>query len=416
MTFLASCAALALLFLSGLSLSIPWWNAKHHLLPIWGAWAAAILLAATLTFLVAVFALAAVGGAIVLFRDFREEHGLPYVSARPRERITGPTMRALRRMLNLWSGLRPGELVEIRSLPEILATLDERGCLDGLPFMPEMTAFCGHRFLVLRRVDKVYEYAHATGLRRMRNAVLLKGLRCGGQSHGGCQAACQLIWKESWLKRPQEERQETMPPRSTLNVLDLDACARIPVQGKQQYVCQMTEILRASTPLHVRDLRHYWRDVAWGNVRLIPFLVGISVKLFSGLQRKFGRPVWPVLQPTNSDSSPHQNLGLQPGQIVRVKPKHAIEPTLTRDLRTRGMQFDRAMLFYSGGSYRVATRVDRMVHERTGELLEFRSPCYALEGVHFIGENFFVPQNDFVFWREIWLDPQPPARSVLPTA
>ena len=34
--------------------------------------------------------------------------------------------------------LRVGELVEVRSEDEILATLDVDGELEGLPFMPEM--------------------------------------------------------------------------------------------------------------------------------------------------------------------------------------------------------------------------------------------------------------------------------------
>jgi hypothetical protein len=34
-------------------------------------------------------------------------------------------------------------LVEVRSNEEILSTLGERVCGDGLPFMPEMFAFCG---------------------------------------------------------------------------------------------------------------------------------------------------------------------------------------------------------------------------------------------------------------------------------
>jgi hypothetical protein len=44
--------------------------------------------------------------------------------------------------------LRVGELVEVRSEHEILATLDENGELKNLPYMPEMLQFCGQRFLV----------------------------------------------------------------------------------------------------------------------------------------------------------------------------------------------------------------------------------------------------------------------------
>src|SRR5262245_22225337 len=43
-------------------------------------------------------------------------------------------------------GLRVGERVEVRSIDEILATLDDRAALDGLPFMPEMVKFCGRPF------------------------------------------------------------------------------------------------------------------------------------------------------------------------------------------------------------------------------------------------------------------------------
>jgi len=44
--------------------------------------------------------------------------------------------------------LRRGDLVEVKDPAAILATLDEHGALEELPFMPEMAAFCGRRFEV----------------------------------------------------------------------------------------------------------------------------------------------------------------------------------------------------------------------------------------------------------------------------
>jgi hypothetical protein len=169
----------------------------------------------------------------------------------------------------------------------------------------------------------------------------------------------------------------------------------------------MTEIQRASSQLHLRGLGHYWRDLRVGNVRLFPLLVAISVRLFNGVQWRLGGPIWPVFKPMNSGSSPHQNLGLQPGQMVRVKSKHAIEATLNHKSRNRGLEFGIDMLFYCGGSYRVAASIDRIVHEGTGELLLFKTPSILLEGVTAIGGSILNPQNEFYFWREIWLDPQP---------
>ena len=51
-------------------------------------------------------------------------------------------------------GYRSGQLVEVRSLSEILATLDADGTLDGMPFMPEMVRYCGQTLKVFRRAAK----------------------------------------------------------------------------------------------------------------------------------------------------------------------------------------------------------------------------------------------------------------------
>ena len=50
--------------------------------------------------------------------------------------------------------LRAGDLVEVLGVDEILATLDDRGRYEGLPFMPEMLQFCGRRLRVASRADK----------------------------------------------------------------------------------------------------------------------------------------------------------------------------------------------------------------------------------------------------------------------
>src|SRR3954447_6051563 len=99
------------------------------------------------------------------------------------------------------SNLRVGELVQVKSADEILATLDERGELDSLPFMPEMLRFCGKQFRVYRRADKACDTIDWATLRRMENAVHLGELRCDGAAHGGCHAGCLIYWKEAWLER-----------------------------------------------------------------------------------------------------------------------------------------------------------------------------------------------------------------------
>src|SRR5581483_8288286 len=97
--------------------------------------------------------------------------------------------------------LKAGELVEVRSKEEILATLDANGALDGLPFMPEMLAFCGRQLRVYKRAHKTCDTIDWTGSRRPTETVHLEGTRCNGAAHGGCHAECLLFWKEAWLKR-----------------------------------------------------------------------------------------------------------------------------------------------------------------------------------------------------------------------
>ena len=98
-------------------------------------------------------------------------------------------------------GLRVGDLVEVRSADEIIATLDERGELENLPFMPEMLKFCGQRLTVDKVAHKLCDTMYGSGLHKMENAVHLTNSRCDGTAHGGCQTACLLYWKEAWLKR-----------------------------------------------------------------------------------------------------------------------------------------------------------------------------------------------------------------------
>ena len=107
--------------------------------------------------------------------------------------------------------LRPGDVVEVRSAAEILATLDSDGALDGMPFMPEMVAHVGRRYTVSRRVDKICNTVDATGSRRMYSTVYLEDLRCDGSGHDGCQAGCRIYWKDAWLRRVDDDSEAADP-------------------------------------------------------------------------------------------------------------------------------------------------------------------------------------------------------------
>src|SRR5215469_13651684 len=107
--------------------------------------------------------------------------------------------------------IKAGEIVEVRSAAEILATLDENARLDAMPFMPEMLKYCGKRFRVFKRAHRTCDNIGPPGhplqwsLRQTENAVHLTGVRCDGSEHGNCDAGCLIFWREAWLKRAEAE-------------------------------------------------------------------------------------------------------------------------------------------------------------------------------------------------------------------
>ena len=100
-------------------------------------------------------------------------------------------------------GLQPGEWVEVKSAEEIRDTLDRRGMVRGLYFMDEMWRYAGGRFKVLKRMERLM--VERTGvMRTIKNTVLLESTVCDGSAHEGCDATCQHMWREVWLRRVEE--------------------------------------------------------------------------------------------------------------------------------------------------------------------------------------------------------------------
>jgi hypothetical protein len=323
--------------------------------------------------------------------------------------------------------LRAGDWVIVRSKEEILSTLDSRGCLDNLPFQPEMFAFCGRRMQVSKVAHKTCDNIHKTRGRRMENAVHLEGGRCDGAAHGGCQADCVFFWKESWLRREADAPARVAATGCSEHTVYL----RTRAAGEEQsddptWVCQTTALYEATTLLHWWDVRQYIRDVTTGNHgawhiitllvfagyrKLVFFGVGYRflVGFFNWFQRlRNGKPfpngtgLIPVGRPT-----PLAVLDLKPGEWVEVRPNAEILETINEDGFNRGMRYDMEMAKYSGGRYRVQMRVDKLINEQTGKMMQMKNPCIQLEDVYCRAEcterRIGCPRASNTYWREIWL-------------
>ncbi len=96
-------------------------------------------------------------------------------------------------------GLQPGEWVQVKSEADILDTLDPGRRHRGLIFLPEMSRYCGRRFRVFKRVERIF-LEESKQIRTLGNTVLLEGIHCAGAGLG-CDKACMLYWREAWLSR-----------------------------------------------------------------------------------------------------------------------------------------------------------------------------------------------------------------------
>src|SRR5690349_2363823 len=180
------------------------------------------------------------------------------------------------------SRFKISDLVQVRSKEEILATLDGNGCLNGMPFMPEMLQFCGQQFRVYKSAHKTCDYSGPEIRSRWVDQTVHLETRCDGSAHDGCQAGCLLYWKDEWLKPVDESSKlyQILPiggptgdsgkPRTGCSEEDLWAHTKVsdPHAGSPTYFCQTTEIPQATRDLNWWDLRQYLMDYRTGNVKL----------------------------------------------------------------------------------------------------------------------------------------------------
>jgi hypothetical protein len=341
--------------------------------------------------------------------------------------------------------LNVGDWVEVRSKEEILKSLDGKGRLDGMPFMPEMFRYCGQRFQVYKRAHKTCDYttSYPYHTRRLEETVHLE-TRCDGEAHDGCQAGCLLYWKQAWLKPINWDPRKVAPlSTETPSGGDADAarsagCSESDVSAHTQisdpnggpptYVCQATQVPYATKPLAWWDLRQYFEDYWSGNVGLGRIFSGLIYSIYYHVSQagiglgptmrwfydKFHSvcggtlfPRRPGLIPEGKPT-PSGTLNLQPGELVRVKSHDEILKTVDAGNKNRGMYWDAELVPYCGETYRVLKSVTKIIDEKTGKMVEMKNPCIILDSVvcqaRYSQCRMLCPKSMYPYWREIWLE------------
>lgn len=329
------------------------------------------------------------------------------------------------------SQYQAGDVVEVRTREEILATLGKDGTLENLPFMPEMLQFCGQRFEVFASAHKTCDTIHKTGCRRMRRTIHLDGLRCDGSAHGGCQTSCLLFWKEDWVKATDSDRYAKAESRSNSQIeseQSLIGTTRKPNDDPRDptYVCQATKLFEATEPMKSWSLRQYIADVTSKNFKLGEaakiLILGLiynlrlsghgyrfAVRIYDSAHRllrggpsPYGRGAIP-----QGEKTPLEVLDLKVGEVVLVKSHEEILATLNVRGQNRGMLYDKEMVRYCGEKFRVIACVTKLVDERTGKLVNMASPSVILDGTYCTSQyserRLMCPRQITPFWRENWL-------------
>jgi hypothetical protein len=293
--------------------------------------------------------------------------------------------------------LLPGDWVEVRPAPEILATLDDHHAVDGLPFMPEMLPMCGRRFRVALRAEKTCIHPPQVPLRRLDDAVILQGQRCDGASHAGCQLGCMLMWKERWLRRVEGPGDAAAPPIATPSVLVALRVRRS--DDPTAWVCQGTELPRATRP----------GEPVWRPAQYLRFL---TVKTFTpaelaGMVTRIGfRRAKTVLlsrwkAPRPGRAVAPEAPAFEPGEWIEVKSREEILETLDARGHHRGLAWSSEMLPFCGRRLRVRRRVDRILDETTGQVRDVRGTV-ILDGS--ICDRYLGCARGMPFlWRDAWL-------------
>jgi len=299
--------------------------------------------------------------------------------------------------------IRVGDHVRVLQPAMILATLDRHGTLEGLPFMPEMIPYCGRRFRVSYRVEKTCvactlgDGRAETQLRGFADGdvLFLERLRCSGSAHDGCGRACMLFWKASWLEGASADVEDCPVEAAEADEL---RCHLKTISSNGAYFCQSTGLAKATGQLSILDRVVRLCREAWVDHLSCRAVVG-SILL----------PIWRRLtlnrRLTGSRrTTPQEALSLAAGDEVEVKPFAEILKTLDARGANKGLQFVGDMRRMCGTRLRVRSRLDRMILEDSGRIVETKNTV-ILDGATCSYSRRFAgcPRLEFHYWREIWL-------------
>ena len=246
-----------------------------------------------------------------------------------------------------------------------------------------------------------------------------------------------LFWKDAWLKPVNPDvaaTSETAKGESTQPNPGEDGKSGVwktyteEADGTIKYRCQATRLPDMTKSLEWWDLRQYLEDYLSGNVGMWAIFKGFIYSMYYNLSQAgigLGKPMrwlYDLLSPLwggpkfprhsgkipEGQPTPAASLNLQPGELVRVKAHSEVLCTLNTNSVNRGMHWDAELVPFCGETHRVLKRVNKIIDERSGKMLDMKTPCIILDNVvcqaRYSGHRMFCPRGIYPYWREIWLE------------
>lgn len=201
--------------LSAATVPLPWWDLRQYLEDVRsGNVRVSGMVAGFLFFIYHTLAEAGLGlGSAMrwLYDAFQKARGgTPYPVRPGAVARRGPTPSGQR------LDLQPGELVKVRSYPEILKTLDQTSRNRGMYFDAEQVPFCNGTFRVLCRVERIIDEKTGRMLTLQNEAFILDNVVCEAR-YAKCRRFCPRsiypYWRPIWLDRVREANRVTTPGR-----------------------------------------------------------------------------------------------------------------------------------------------------------------------------------------------------------
>ena len=333
-----------------------------------------------------------------------------------------------------FSEFLPGELVRVRRLEDIRASLGKDAYCQGCRFTESMAQFCGQDFPILKKVECYYDEAKGVML-ACDGIYLLAGAHCDGSAFpagGGCDRTCLLFWRREWL----EQVDKPDPPEAarghdsagsiqpaTATPSSASDPPSLPATPTDTLTCQLRAGGAGASEPTLWRIRRRGRSVRRAILRIGNRMYWRSHRIFFKVSKRLMRLLWPSFSrlqdraktevPPSKKHEPDLSCAstlasYRAGNLVRVRSWTDILSCLDELNCTQGCYFMPSMKRYCGQEFRIVNAVERFYDEVKGKVRRCRN-VYFLDGVHCDGtgnpHTTGCDRTCYIFWRTEWLEP-----------